>query len=195
MTMKQLTMLLLPLFIILLGGCSSKTEFYRLQPTVNTSPGTSAFHHNRILGIGDVRVADYLEKPELVTRLAPTHLKVHEEERWAGSLAGGIQLTLQKNLSSLLPGHTVLGYPWDEPVSDAYRLYVSVDRFDGDANGTVILEGHYSLADQADSRLVTGEKFRYVETGTPDTAGIVATQSILLERLSRRIAGKVRRYF
>jgi uncharacterized lipoprotein YmbA len=194
MTMKRLW--LLPLLSLLwLGGCSSKSEFYRLQPTVAGTTGTRALHPDQILGIGEVQVADYLEKPEMVTRLAPTHLQVHENDRWAGSLADSIQRVLQQNLSALLPRHTVLSYPWEEPATDNYRLYVSIDRFDGDANGTVTLAGHWSLANQADSKVVTGEKFRYVERGAPGTAGVVATQSALLERLSRRIAAKVRRYF
>jgi len=193
--MKSLSALALLSLLLLLGGCSSKNEFYRLRPTVSGSAGSRAIHPVRILGIGEVQVSDYLEKPELVTRLAPTHLKVHEEQRWAGSLAGGIQEVLQQNLSALLPRHTVLSYPWDEPVTDTYRLYVTVDRFDGDANGTVVLAGHWSLADRAESRIVTGEKFRYIERGSSDIQGVVSTQSALLERLSRRIASKVRRYF
>ena len=193
--MKQLSAIGLLFLLFLLGGCSSKTEFYRLQPTLSGSVGSKAIHTRRILGIGEVQVAGYLEKPELVTRLAPTHLKVHEEQRWAGSLAGGIQQVLQQNLSALLPRHTVLNYPWDEPVTDNYRLYVTVDRFDGDANGTVTFSGHWSLADQSDSKIVTGEKFRYIEQGTPGIQGVVTTQSRLLERLSRRIASRVRRYF
>jgi len=191
--MKKMWILLLPL--LWLGGCSSKTEFYRLQPTVASPNGTRTLRTRSILGIAEVQVADYLEKPELVTRLAPTHLKVHEEQRWAGSLAGSIQQVLQQDLASLLPRHTVLSYPWDEPVSDTYRLYVTVNRFDGDTNGTVILAGHWNLADQGDSRIVSGEKFRYVEHGDPGVQGSVATQSILLERLSRRIASKVKKYF
>jgi uncharacterized lipoprotein YmbA len=195
MIMSRLSAIGLLALMLLLGACSSKSEFYRLQPTVEGTTGSRAIHPHRILGIGEVQVSDYLEKPELVTRLTPRHLKVHEEQRWAGSLAESIQQVLQQNLSALLPSHTVLNYPWDEPVSDSYRLYVTVDRFDGDSNGTVTLTGHWSLADRTDSRIVTGEKFHYIERGTPGIEGVVATQSRLLERLSRRIAAKIRRYF
>jgi len=193
--MTQRSLFALLTLLLLLGGCSTKSEFYRLQPTVTASPGSRTLHPDRILGIGEIQVAGYLEKPELITRLTPSRLKLHEEQRWAGSLAGSIQEVLQQNLTTLLPGYTVLNYPWDEPVSDRYRLYVTVDRFDGDANGTVTFAGHWSLADRNESKVVTGEKFRYVEHGTPGIQGIVDTQNTLLERLSRRIASKVRRYF
>jgi len=186
----------LPLVALLgLAGCSGKSEFYRLRPTLQPPAGSHTIHPGRVLGIGEVQVSDYLDKPEMVTRLAPSRLKVHEEQRWAGSLAKSIQEVLQQDLTPLLPRVTVLNYPWEEPVDDRYRLYVTVDRFDGDANGTVTLAGHWSLADRNDSKVVAGEKFRYVERGAPGPAGVVATQSTLLERLSRHIAGKIRRYF
>jgi len=193
--MQRLFVLSLLSLLLILGGCSSKSEFYRLQPTIVGPTGSHPLHPGRILGIGEIQVADYLEKPELVTRLAPTHLKLHEEQRWAGSLAGSIQEVLQQNLTTLLPGYTVLNYPWDEPVDDRYRLYVTVDRFDGDANGTVTLSGHWSLVDRTESRIVTGEKFRDVARGNPGIQGVIETQNTLLERLSRRIAAQVRRYF
>jgi len=191
---QRLYLILLPLFL-LMAGCSTKSEFYRLQPTVTETTGSRSIHPERILGIGEVQVADYLEKPELVTRLAPTHLKVHEEQRWAGSLAGSIQEVLREDLSALLPRISVLSYPWEEPVDDRYRLYVTVERFDGDTNGTVTLAGRWTLADREENRVVTGESFRYLERGAAGPQGVVETQSALLERLSRRIAARVRRYY
>ena len=192
--MRRLTFTALSL-LLLLGGCSSKSEFFRLQPTLKSSQGAKSLHTDRILGIGEVQVADYLEKPELVTRLNPQRLDVHEERRWAGSLAKGIQQTLQQDLAVLLPRHSVLSYPWEEPVDDRYRLYLTVDRFDGDANGTVVFAGRWSLADRSADRIVDGESFRYLEHGAPSPEGIVATQSRLVGRLARRIASKVRRRF
>jgi len=196
MTAKKETLTLFLGLGLLLGGCSSKSELYRLHPTIQSSEGTRTLREHRLLGIAEVEVADYLEKPELVTRLSPTHLQPHDEEQWAGSLSGSVQEVLQENLTALLPGVGVLRYPWEEPLSDPYRLYVSIDRFDGDLNGTVTLAGRWSLIDRREDRLVAGERFRYSAKGPAEkTDDIVATQSSLLERLSRRIASKIRRYY
>jgi len=181
---------------LLVGGCSSKSELYRLEPTIQNHEGTRTLREHRLLGIAEVDVADYLEKPELITRVSPTHLQPHDEQQWAGSLSGSIQAVLQENLSALLPGVGILRYPWEEPLSDPYRLYVSIDRFDGDLNGTVTLSGRWSLIDRREDRLVAAERFRYSAKGPAEkTDDIVQTQSSLLERLSRRIASKIRAYY
>jgi len=192
MKRKRLWILLAALLGLLLSGCSSKSDYYRLQPRLLPHQSTKALHTKNIVGIGEVQVADYLEKHSLTTRLGPGQLKINESALWAGSLSKNIQQVLQTNLSQLLPSRTFLSYPWEEPLSDSHRLFVTIDQFDGDSNGTVTLMGHWSLVDQKENRLVTGEDFRYVERGAPDTLGIIDTQNRLLERLSRRIASKIR---
>ncbi|WP_292657661.1 membrane integrity-associated transporter subunit PqiC [Nitratifractor sp.] len=178
--------------LLLLAGCSSKSDYYRLQPRLMPQHKIQPLHTHRLIGIGEVQVADYLEQKSLTTRISPERLQVHDTDLWAGSLSKNIQQVLQSNLSQLLPSNTFLAYPWEEPLSDAYRLYLTVDQFDGDANGTVTLSGHWSLVNRQKDRLVLGENFRLTAQGAPETSGIVATQSRLLERLSRRIAARIR---
>ncbi len=191
--MKRSTFhILTSLSLLFLAGCSGKSDYYTLQPRLLPQQEVRAMHTRSVVGIGEVQVADYLEKKELSTRLSPTRVQVHPKKLWAGSLGRNIQRVLQTNLSQLLPDRTFLSYPWEEPLSDSHRLFVTVDQFDGDTNGTVTLMGHWSLVDQKAGKVVRGEDFRYQEQGEPDTAGIVATQNRLLERLSRRIAAKIR---
>ena len=191
--MKRSTLsILASLSLLLLAGCSSKSDYYTLQPRLLPQQEVRSLHTRNVVGIGEVQVADYLEKKELSTRLGPTRIRIHQNALWAGSLGRNIQRVLQTNLSQLLPNRTFLAYPWEEPISDRHRLFVTVDQFDGDSNGTVTLMGHWSLVDQRADKVVRGEDFRYRERGAPGTPGIVETQNRLLERLSRRIATKIR---
>lgn len=180
------------LLILLLAGCSSRSDYYRLHPRLLLAQEVRPLHTRHIVGIGEVQVADYLQKESLATRLGPGRIKINDTALWAGSLSKNIQRVLQVNLSRLLPTRTFLSYPWEEPLSDDERLFLTVDRFDGDLNGTVTFMGHWSLIDRKEDRLVTGESFRYIRRGAPGTAGIVETQSRLLEQLSRRIASRIR---
>ena len=180
------------LLLLLLAGCSSKSEYYRLQPRLMPHHEVRTLHTHNIVGIGEVQVADYLEQKSLTTRLGPGRMKVHQNDLWAGSLNKNIQQVLQANLSQLIPSRTFLSYPWEEPLSDSYRIFVTVDQFDGDSNGTVTLRGHWSLVNQRENRLISGEDFRFTAKGVPGTVGTVETQNRLLERLSRRIASKIR---
>lgn len=180
------------LLALLLAGCSGKSDYYTLQPRLLPQYELRSIKTEHIVGIGEVKLADYLEKKELATRLDHGRMRIRQKNLWAGALNRNIQRVLKVNLSQLIPSRTFLAYPWEEPVSDTHRLFLSIDQFDGDANGTVTFMGHWSLVDQRENRLVTGENFLLTQRGDPDTSGIVRTQSRLLERLSRIIAQKIR---
>ncbi|ADV46867.1 PqiC family protein [Nitratifractor salsuginis] len=190
--MKKLTLLSFALLTLFLAGCSSRSEYYRLQPRLQPHRDVTPLSTRHIVGIGEVQVTDYLQQKALTLRLGPSRLKVKENALWAGSLDKNIQKVLQHNLAQLVPDYTFLSYPWEEPLSDRTRIYVTVDRFDGDSNGTVVLEGHWSLVDREKDRMVLGEDFHYMQRGAANLPGIVATQNRLLERLSRRIASRIR---
>jgi uncharacterized lipoprotein YmbA len=186
--------------LLLLTGCSSKSNFYQLH-TAQTSPVNKVTHLKRtVIGVAEVDIPEYLDKPEVVTRLSQGRLQVNETERWVGAFDKNIQSVLTKNLSRLLPQYSFLSYPWEEPVKEKYRIYLSIDRFDGDTTtGMVILEGRWSLVNMDDNSVVTGQSIRYheraaVDKNTVSIDDMVAAQSRMLGKLSRLIAGKVRKY-
>jgi uncharacterized lipoprotein YmbA len=181
--------------VLLMTGCSSKSNFYQLHASKaeRYSTSHSAVHSkSTVVGIAEVDLADYLDKPQIVTRLSAGKLQLHEEDRWAGALDKNIQAILTRNLSQALPHYTFLSSPWDEPVEDRYRIYVDVERFDGDMNGTVTLDARWSLVDKEKNRLLIGEKVHYLEQGAAGIDGIVTTQSRMVDRLSRQVAKKIK---
>jgi len=178
--------------LMLLTGCSTKSNFYQLHPKAKEKSGNNRQHSKHMIGVAEVEVSEYLDKPEIVTRLSAGRLSVHEKERWAGSFAKNLQSVLQHDLSAMLPGYTFLAYPWEEPLSDSYRIYLTIDRFDGDATGTVTLSGRWSLVDKNDDRVVLAERIDDTMKGGTSLDAIVDTQSRLLYELSRHIAAKIR---
>jgi len=187
---KQLFILLATLGIF--AGCSSKSNFYQLQPNSGESIENSTRSRHTVVGIAAVEMPDYLTKSELVTRMSAGRLKVHNEEVWAGSLAKNIQSVLQQNLSNLLPSKTFLTYPWEEPIDDKYRIYITIDRFDGYEGGNVALKGRWSLVNKEENSIVYGESINYNAQGGATLDALIHTQSRLLDKLSRRIAQKIR---
>ena len=183
-------MLLIALGI--LSGCSSKSNFYQLHPKTVQQSESSRSKKATVIGIAQVEVAEYLSKSELVTRLSAGRVNVHSDALWAGSLAKNIQTVLTHNISALLPRYTFLSYPWEEPIDDRYRIYVTIDRFDGYENGRVSLQGRWSLVNKEENKVLYGESINYTAQGGQSLDEIVETQSSLLDRLSRRIAAKVR---
>jgi uncharacterized lipoprotein YmbA len=180
--------------VVLFTGCSSKSNFYQLHSATTPKSSSTNRVKSNIIGIAEVEVPEYLDKPQIITRMNDGRVDIHETERWAGSFPGNIQTVLTHNLSRSLPAYTFLSAPWEEPVTDKYRIYLNIDRFDGDRNGTVVLEGRWSLVDKDENRMLTGEHIYYIEKGGATLDETVTTQSRLLERLSRAIARKIRRY-
>ncbi len=193
--MKLRGLLTIVLLGLLLGGCSSKSNFYQLHTASVDDVQRTKHIKKTVIGIAEVDLPEYLDKPQIVTRLSASQLKVNETERWVGAFDKNIQSVLANNLAKLLPQYSFLTRPWEEPVEDRYRIYLSVERFDGDAQtGVVSFRGRWSLVDVENNRLITGEDIDYSERGGANVDALVNTQSRLLERLSRHIAQRVKRY-
>jgi len=178
--------------LLLLAGCSAKSSFYQLHPKAKESAQSRSHQKGTVIGVAEVEVSEYLNKPEIVTRLSAGRLSVHQDDRWAGSFTKNLQAVLRHNLATLQPRYTFLSYPWEEPIDDNYRVYVTIDRFDGDAAGLVTLEGRWSLVDRNESKVLFSENIKYAQKGGTSLDAIVDTQSRLLYKLSQRISSKVR---
>ena len=188
MKYRYITILLI---LLVFTGCSSKSNFYQLHPKVQQSQNIKSGMKQTVVGIGEVEVPEYLKKSEVVTRLSAGRVEVHEVDRWAGSFSKNIQSVINDNISRLLPKYIFISHPWEEPISDDYRIYITVNKFDGNNLGKVILEGRWSLVDKESDRVLLSESFTYSETGGITLDEIVDTQSHLLEKLSRRIAQRI----
>ncbi len=181
----------------LLLGCSSKSNFYQLQPANVTNKSSKTSNNRKIISIGSVEIPEYLTQKEMVTHLIPGRLNLHETERWIESLDKNIQSVLRKNLSNSLSRYMVISYPWEEPFNDDYRILLKVEKFDSDATGLVTLDARWSLVRQSDREVIISQTVAYKEQGISPKdnggtfEGVVNTQSKLLERLSEHIAKKV----
>ena len=184
--------LILLITVGLFSGCSSKSNFYQLHPKSPQQTEGSRSKKATVIGIAEVEVAEYLKKSEVITRISAGRVNVHNNALWAGSLAQNIQTVLMHNISTLLPKYTFFTYPWEEPIDDKYRIYVTIDRFDGYENGSVTLQGRWSLVNKEENTVLYSESIHYTAQGGQSLDSIIDTQSQLLDKLSRRIAVKVR---
>jgi uncharacterized lipoprotein YmbA len=186
--------------LLLLSGCSSKSNFYQLHTAQINSANKATNLKRTVIGVAEVDIPEYLDKPEVVTRLSQGRLQVNETERWAGAFDKNIQSVLTQNLSGLLPQYTFMTYPWDEPLKEKYRIYLSIVRFDGDTTtGMVRLEGRWTLVNIDDNSVVIGQDIQYNEhvvtqKSVASIDEMVAMQSQMINKLSRIIARKVRRH-
>lgn len=146
-----------------------------------------------VLGLGPLRIADYLKRPQLVTRGDDAELIIDELNRWAEPLGAAIHRTLADNVDGLLDGVAVIGFPDTDTATLDYRVVGRVYRFDVDRAGLAVMEVQWRLEDADGADIAPPRRGRYeARTGQRnDPAAATAALADTLGQFSRDIADAV----
>ena len=186
--------LILGFLAIVLSGCASTpaTRFFVLSSIAGPEKmrrleGERCY----ALAIGPVRVSEYLNQPEIVTRINQNEVRLDEFAKWAEPLENNVSRVLADNLLSLLCIRSIAVAPWrGQPLID-YRIDVNMIQMDGQLGENASLEVSWSIGDGADRKkppLLTKRSTYKEPTGGGDYASFVAAQSRNVASLSRDIA-------
>ncbi len=145
--------------------------------------------------VGPVTVPELLNRPQLVTRPAPTRVEALEGAQWAEPLGENIPRVLAENLSVFLGTENVYRFPWDPAGPASVQVAVDVVRFDASPGGTARLEARWTVSrvGQAGPGLRRATRVAVPVDG-PDPGDQVAALSEALSRLSRDIADAIRSF-
>ena len=184
---------LLVAFAVGLSACAGKSatsQFYVLsslpQPSLSAAEGT-------VIGVFPVSMPDYLDRPQIVTRVSENELKLDEFSRWAEPLKDSFTRTLVQNLSTLL--NTAKVVKTTESISSLMSLQVGVEvmQFDGTLGGDVVLIVKWGLFEADGKKLLLGKRSSFKEpTGAATYEALVAAESRAVAALSREIADAIR---
>ena len=193
---------LLPLLLPLLSACSTQpsqaTHFYRLAvPDAHkveirqTAPGKA---QQPRVGLGPVRLASYLDRPQIVSRITPYRIELNDFHHWAGTLQENIVLALTDALRTELGQAAVIGYPWHRAIQPLYQVALDVTRFDAEA-GQVLLQARWTLVKPASDELLAVREARIAEPlqGTGPEA-LVAAASRAMVQLAQQLAAALQPY-
>jgi uncharacterized lipoprotein YmbA len=191
---RPLLVLAVPLLAVLAtGGClaprSSGTPDYYLL-TALSSPAEPILA-NTTLGVGPVRVAPFLDRPQLVTHDRAGVITLREQQRWAEPLDKGIQRVMVQNLT-LLTGANTRNFPWTRTTIPERALRLDVLDFNHDGAGKALLEVSWVLEDLKHNKLLAigRERLEHPVNGT-DHGALVEAYSALLESLAATIAARL----
>ncbi len=173
--------------------------FYTLSPVQDAMAPTD---HNMkdpqsekmiIIGVGPVRLPDFLNKPQIMTRKGSGRINYSEFHRWGGYLDKDFLRVMSENLSALLSTDQVKTYPWGGQADPAFEVDFDVKQFDGDMQGDVVLNVIWQIRDNSDRarpvlirRSIIREPVNASEKN--DYEAVVSAQSRALGRLSEEIA-------
>jgi uncharacterized lipoprotein YmbA len=185
----------LGLVVILLLGCSHSppTRYYDLGPL----PGKGASAPSEAcvsIGIGPLKIPEYLDRSDIVTRITSHELRVAEFDKWAEPLEDNFPRVLAENLSSLLCTKTVVIFPWKGSFPLDYRVYVDVIRMDGKLGENAVLDVSWTIMSGAGKKgaLMMKQSSYKDSTGGQDYGDFVAAQSRNVGALSRDIAEAIK---
>jgi uncharacterized protein len=183
---------LLVMAAIFLGACRSQSpRFYTLNPIQEdqVTAKRKSPAQNAIVGIGPVKLADYLDQSMLVTRTSDNQAVKAEFDRWVGSFKDNFINVLADNIGVLLPTERIYLYPWRLSVPIDYQVAVDVVRCDGRLGDAVWLEARWSIFGGPERKLLKTYRSNIREpVGGADYAALVAAQSRAVAKLSQEIA-------
>ena len=183
-------------FIFLcITGCAGteKSRFYTLDYLAMASSGSPDTENHLVsIGIGPVRLPEYLNRPQIVTRTGKHKINIAEFDRWAGPLDAAFSRVLAENLSILLSTDKVFTYPWNTSRHPDYQIPIEIIQLDGSIPGDANLMVRWSLLREGKETRIILKRFR---GGKPIAgqgySGLVSAMSLAIVDLSREIADAV----
>jgi uncharacterized protein len=144
------------------------------------------------LGVGPVRLPAYLDRREIVMRVARSRFDLSENDRWAEPLDENLTHVLAQNLSMLLGSDRIIAYPWPFDLKPHYRVEIQVIRFESDSAGEAQLSARWAVIDETGKQAPNLNESRLArQAKEKSTDGSVAALSETVADLSREIAKTV----
>ena len=181
--------------LLLLSACSSSSpsRYFTLSPIdgeFRQDPEDAV-----ILGLGPLRLPDYLNRSQIVTRGANSEVLVDEFHRWSEPLGTALPRIVSADVDYLLEGVVVIVFPYEPFVRDQvkYRLVGDINRFDADHLGRVVLAVQWGIAYTNGEIAVPVRRKRYLSQATEvsDPGAVAGAMNDALAQFSRDIAAQL----
>ena len=179
---------------LLFAGCAATTptRFYTLSSVVAAPGEASQGLPHLAIGVGPVTLPEYLNRPQIVTRVGSNRIVLADFESWAEPLDGLFARVLTENLSLLLGTDDVVPLPLRRSMRLDYDVEVNVTRFDVDDSGHAVLDARWLVYRDVGGELVRSTRSTLVEPApTNDEAAAVQALSRALGAMSREIAATI----
>ena len=175
------------------SGCSTSKppNYYILHSLQSEATGAvkATAENDLTIGVGPIKIPEYLDRPQMATRSTPNSLQFAEFDKWAESLEKNLGRVLAENLSLLLSTDRVVVSPWPGSVHVVYQVTVDVTQFEYTADGKVKLVAGWSVFGNDGQKLLAMKRSRFIVPVQSTGFGAIASaQSQAVGDMSREIA-------
>jgi hypothetical protein len=188
-------LLLLITLAVLAAACASSPtpRYFRLAASTDLAVTSEQGATGPSVIIGPFQLAEYLDRPQIVTRDGANGIIVADYERWAEPLDANFQAVLTANVGRLLGSDRVLEFPAQTILKADRRVTGRVSRLDVDAAGLAVLEVQWGVLDGAGVVSRPGSVSRYEARATGEgVAARVAALNATVTAFSADLAAAVR---
>jgi uncharacterized lipoprotein YmbA len=173
--------------LAVLAACGSPNpDFY----TLAALPGPVRQGPTHSLELRRVGLAGYLDRADIVRSAAQYKLRVANDERWGEPLGGMVERVFTEDLVERLPNTAVFAESGAISSNPDRVLEIDVQRFDADADGTVVLLAQVAVRHGDERQSSNVRTFRL--TAAPASKALrdhVAAMSVALGHLADAVAG------
>ena len=192
--MPKYIMIIVMLAIFMTGcGRSENSKFYLLS--ANHGDVKRSVLKKVNIGLGPVKLANYLDRPQIVTSTNGSEVNLSEFHRWAEPLSDNITRVLTENLKNLLPIRYVYQYPWRQSANFSYQLQINIIRFEATAAGACILVATWQILNRTGKILLSKKtKLTIAVSANSGYSGIVDAMNLALFRFSKVLSDNLRHF-
>jgi uncharacterized lipoprotein YmbA len=182
---------------IICVGCFGKSPSSRFYMLSAIAPDTAVAlpespAHNAAVGIGPIKIADYLDRSKIVTRTSGNRLTLAEYDQWAGSFEDNLTHVLADNIGVLVPTERIYLYPWRTSLPIDYQVAFDIVRCDGRLGESVDLVVRWRLLGGGEKDVLAIKRTRIREAvNGADYDALVSAHNRALAVLSRQIAATI----
>lgn len=186
------------IFTLAAGGCvsipvSPGPRFYTLR-TQDESEVPQKFNiaQDIIIGVGPVRIPEYLNRPQIVTQDAKKMLTFAQFDRWGESLDIALTRLIGADLSVALPQANLNIYPWNLAIPVKYQVFADVIQLESELQKDLFFVVQWSLIDAQNNKMLFMKRSEFRKPVIPQNySGLVETLSSACASLSSEIAEKI----
>ena len=178
---------------LLLNACggNSTLRFYMLEPVLAKSNSESVVNKNTLIGLGPIRLPEYLDRPQMVVAIADNQYQFDEHNRWAERLDQNLSRVLAQQLAADLGVEQVVRHPWAQRQLIDYQITVDVLSFHQTVSGDNRLSAQWQLKQQEQTLL--SKRFEcLINADASQTATMVKAQSQCVGQLGQAMVAALR---
>ncbi len=184
--------------VLLLNGCvsvpnSPNPRLYSLYvPAAANSEQKINLPGNVIVGIGPVRIPEYINRPQIMISNKDKTIVYDEFNRWAESLDFAMARLINEDLALLTSGASFQMFPWDFAIAVKYQVIVDVIQLENNSNQDLSFVAQWSIVDLEKKHAVFMKRSEFHQDIAPHNyLGLSEAVSVAVMSLSTEIAGEL----